>query len=90
MIKNIILDTKTYLNARNNLGDFDLCCLVNKDYTFAGDKTFKGDVIFNNNVTFKSDVDANGITITLGDGGFLNGYAYGLKDNKSKKTTIPN
>ena len=90
LIKNIILDTKTYLNARNNLGDFDLCCLVNKDYTFAGNKTFKDDVIFNNNVTFKSDVDADGITITLGDKGFLNGYAYGLKDNKSIKTTIPN
>ena len=70
LIKNIILDTKTYLNARNNLGDFDLCCLVNKDYTFAGDKTFKDDVNIKSDLGVIGNTNLDGRLTVKGAGSF--------------------
>lgn len=104
LARNIILDTKNYLNTRNNLGDFNLCAIVGDKYTFSGDKTFEdnvnirsmttcnGGIIVNKSCKINCDIDAKGHTIYLEDNsnpskGFLNGYAYGLKDNLTKKTT---
>ena len=40
LAKNIILDTKAYLNRRNNLGEFNLCALAYANYDFKGHKRF--------------------------------------------------
>ena len=121
LARNIILDTKNYLNTRNNLGNFNLYAIVLDDYVFEGNKTFKNDVYVNQTLTaqnltatnelatnltatneyvnhltvnnsfrIKCDVHAEGNTIFLEDNagrGFLNGYAYGLKDDLLTKTT---
>ena len=121
LARNIILDTKNYLNTRNNLGNFNLRAIVLDDYVFEGNKTFKNDVYVNQTLTAQNltatnelatnltatneyvnhltvnnsfriscDVHAEGKTIYLEDNagrGFLNGYAYGLKDDLLTKTT---
>ena len=111
LARNIILDTKNYLNTRNNLGNFNLCAIVLDKYVFEGNKTFKNDVYVNQTLTAQNltatneyvnhltvnnsfriscDVHAEGKTIFLEDNagrGFLNGYAYGLKDNLTTKTS---
>ena len=111
LARNIILDTKSYLNTRNNLGNFNLCAIVLDKYVFEGNKTFKNDVYVNqtltatngkisylsatnlsvfNSLSIACDVHAEGKTIFLEDNagrGFLNGYAYGLKDDLTTKTT---
>ena len=120
LARNIILDTKNYLNTRNNLGNFNLCAIVLDDYVFEGNKTFKNDVYVNQTLTAQNltatnelatnltatneyvnhltvgnscsvncDIHAEGNTIFLEDNagrGFLNGYAYGLKDDLTTKT----
>ena len=40
LAKNLILDTKAYLNRRNNLGEFNLCALTFANYTYKGHKKF--------------------------------------------------
>ena len=111
LARNIILDTKNYLNTRNNLGNFNLCAIVLDKYVFEGNKTFKNDVYVNQTLTAQNltatneyvnhltvdnsfkincDVHAEGNTIFLEDNagrGFLNGYAYGLKDDLSTMTS---
>ena len=117
LARNIILDTKNYLNTRNNLGNFNLRAIVLDDYVFEGNKTFKNDVYVNqtltaqnltatnelatnlsatnlsvfNSLSIACDVHAEGKTIFLENNttkeGFLNGYAYGLKDNLTTKTS---
>ena len=51
LARNIILDTKNYLNTRNNLGNFNLCAIVLDKYVFEGNKTFKNDVYVNQTLT---------------------------------------
>ena len=51
LARNIILDTKNYLNTRNNLGNFNLCAIVLDNYVFEGNKTFKNDVYVNQTLT---------------------------------------
>lgn len=40
LVKNIIIDTKAYLNRRNNLGEFNLCALAYANYEYKGHKKF--------------------------------------------------
>jgi hypothetical protein len=49
LIENIVWDVKSFLNARNNLSNFDFLSVITRDYTFTGNKTFV------NNVTVKGN-----------------------------------
>ena len=59
LARNIILDTKNYLNTRNNLGNFNLCAIVLDDYVFEGNKTFKNDVYVNQTLTATNELVEN-------------------------------
>lgn len=84
--KNLILDTKNYLNIRNNLGDFNLCAIVFDDYVYKGHKYFlPGNDLVENPI--QSDVGYNetsksGIDIKQGPGD-----SYGLSVDGNVKIT---
>lgn len=42
ILKNILWDTKSYLNYRNNLNDYNLCAIVEGDQVFKGTKYLNG------------------------------------------------
>lgn len=67
LIQNIIVDTKQWLNARNNLGDFDLCAIVNRNYTFNGDKTFANNVNINQSLNVTGNTNITGAVTITGD-----------------------
>ena len=67
LIQNIIVDTKQWLNARNNLGDFDLCALAHRDYFFGGNKTFGGNISVANNLSVHENTVIEGTLDTNSD-----------------------
>lgn len=67
LIQNIIVDTKQWLNARNNLGDFDLCAIVNRNYTFNGNKTFANNVNINQILNVIGATNITGAVTITGD-----------------------
>lgn len=62
VVKNVILDTKSYLNARNCLGDLNLYEVVSGDYTFAGNKIFKNNVSISGNAYVVGDFQTKNLT----------------------------
>lgn len=65
LARNIILDTKSYLNTRNNLGDFNLCAIVLDKYVFEGNKTFKNNVYVEQTLTAQNLTAINELATNL-------------------------
>jgi hypothetical protein len=103
LIENIIWDVKSYLNYRNNLNDYDLLSVIERDYEFSGIKTFKNKVIANEltaskltvdfelvnnlNITTCLSIDCN-ISTTSGKDIVFAGWSYGLVNNDLTNTKI--
>lgn len=63
LIENIVWDVKSFLNARNNLSNFDFLSVITQDYTFTGNKTFVNNVTVKGNTYLGDNAASDMVTI---------------------------
>lgn len=60
LMENILWDVKSYLNGRNNLNDYDLLSVIQRNYWFDGNKTFNNNVSVQNNLSIAQRLTCDG------------------------------
>lgn len=96
LMENIVWDVKAYLNARNNLSDFDFLSVITQDYTFEGNKWFTdnvnicGDLSVHENLTVDLDAYIGGELTVISDAYFYSNVDINKNLSVHENLTVDN